>query len=303
MTPGDGRVVCLGEAIVDLICEKWLEPGEQAGPFVAHHGGAPANVAAVAAGNGVSTCLVGGVGSDRWGEWLLEGLARSGVETGWLVSVDGVQSPVAFATFDRLGEPTFEVYGEDIGPLMAASEPMLESALDGASALAIGTNTMVGDTEREVTRRAVAIARELSIPVLLDPNHRPGRWTDQQTGADFARELVGLSTLVKANRAEAELITGVAEPDGSAEAMLELGPEVVVITNGDGPVICRGSAWADFEPEPVDVVSPLGAGDAFLGSLIAGLDRCEWDLAKTGDLLREACAEAGRACRVWGARP
>ncbi len=298
-----GQIVCLGEAIVDLICERWLEPDEHADAFIAHHGGAPANVAAIAALNGAPAFLVGGVGNDRWGRWLADGLAREGVGLDWLVEVAGVQSPVAFATFDDEGEPAFEVYGEDIGPLMEACLPLLEEALDGAAALAVGTNTMVGQTEREVTRQAVTVARERSIPVLFDPNHRPGRWNDQGTGAGFARELAGLASLVKANRAEAELITGIADPESSAMALLELGPEVVVVTDGDGPVICRGASSAASQPEPVEVVSPLGAGDAFMGSLIAGLDRAGWDLGVTGDLLGEACREAGQACRLWGARP
>ncbi len=298
-----GQIVCLGEAIVDLICERWLEPDERADAFIAHHGGAPANVAAIAALNGAPAFLVGGVGNDRWGRWLADGLAREGVGLDWLVEVAGVQSPVAFATFDDEGEPAFEVYGEDIGPLMEACLPLLEEALDGAAALAVGTNTMVGQTEREVTRQAVTVARERSIPVLFDPNHRPGRWNDQGTGAGFARELAGLASLVKANRAEAELITGIADPESSAMALLELGPEVVVVTDGDGPVICRGASSAASQPEPVEVVSPLGAGDAFMGSLIAGLDRAGWDLGATGDLLGEACREAGQACRLWGARP
>lgn len=303
MTARSGQVVCLGEAIVDLICEEWLGPGEPAGRFIAHHGGAPANVAAVAARNGARACLVGGVGDDRWGRWLVEGLDREGVNTEWLVEVEGVQSPIAFATFDERGEPAFEVYGDGIGPLMEACLPCLEDAMDGASALAIGTNTMVASAEREVTRQAVTLAREQSIPILFDPNHRPGRWADQNTGAGFARELAGLATLIKANRAEAELITGITDPDGSAEALLELGPEVVVVTDGEGPVICRGASRAGTMPEPVETVSPLGAGDAFMGALIAGLARSSWDLAATGDLLDDACDEAGRACRVWGARP
>lgn len=303
MNARSGRVVCLGEAIVDLICERWLRPGEEADAFIAHHGGAPANVAAVAARNGAPAVLVGGVGKDRWGRWLVDGLAREGVDTEWLVEVEGVRSPVAFATFDSEGEPYFDVYGDDIGPLMEACLPVLGEALDGAASLVVGTNTMVGEAEREVTRRAVEIARERSIPVLFDPNHRPGRWVDQTTGAGFALELAGRSDLIKANRAEAGLITGLPDPEESAGALLDLGPCVVIITDGDGPVICRGSATAEATPEPVETVSPLGAGDAFMGSLIAGLARAEWDLAVTGDLLGEACREAGRACRVWGARP
>ena len=38
------RTLCLGEALVDLICERPVEALSEAGSFVAHFGGAVANV-------------------------------------------------------------------------------------------------------------------------------------------------------------------------------------------------------------------------------------------------------------------
>ena len=303
MTGSIRPVACLGEAIVDLICERRLGPADDPGPFEAHHGGAPANVAALLARSGVPASLVGGLGSDRWGRWLRAGLEAEGVETKWLPEVAEVGTPIAVVTFDRQGEPWFEVHGEDIGPAMEAAAPLLDDAIAAASALVIGANTMVGGSERAVTREAVAIARDQGRPVLIDPNHRPGRWQEQETAAGYTRELIALSDLVKANRAEAELLTGFGDPAEAALALLELGPSLAIVTDGPGEVVVRGAAEGSFTPEPVEVLSPLGAGDAFMAGLVAGLARTDWDFTRASDLLPGACTDAGRACLVWGARP
>ena len=303
MTDSIRPVACLGEAIVDLICERRLGPADDPGPFAAHHGGAPANVAALLARAGTAASLIGGLGDDRWGRWLRAGLNAEGVQTDWLAEVPGLKTPIAVVTFDRAGEPSFDVHGEDIGPAMSASGPFLDQAIEACSALIIGANTMVGETEREVTRAAVTTARRSGHPVLLDPNHRPGRWQEEEIAAGYTRELVALSDLVKANRAEAALLTGLDEPEPAALALLELGPSIAIITDGAGKVVVRGEVEGSFSPEPVEVVSPLGAGDAFMAGLVAGLAREDWNFGAALDLLPLACAEAGRACRAWGARP
>ena len=303
MTEPTRTVACLGEAILDLVCERLLGPDDDPGPFLAHHGGAPANVAALLARAGVPASLVGGVGNDRWGRWLRAGLERDGVDTRWLAEVEGLSTPVAVITFDLEGEPTFDVHGEDVGPAMEACSPLLDQALGAAETLVIGANTMVGPTEREVTRKAVDLARELGLPILIDPNHRPGRWDNQETGVGYARELIAVSDLVKVNRGEAELLTGLADPASAASALVDLGPGVAVVTDGPGGVVVRGESEGTFTPGPVEVVSPLGAGDAFMAGLVAGLAGEDWDLGRTAELIPGACSEAARACLGWGARP
>jgi len=296
-------VACLGEAILDLVCERRLGPDDAPGPFEAHHGGAPANVAALLARSGIPTSLIGGLGEDRWGLWLRAGLESEGVDTAWLATVERVRTPVAVITFDLEGEPSFDVHGEDVGPAFEACSPDLERALDASGSLVIGGNTMVGETEREVTRRAVDLARQRGLPVLLDPNHRPGRWDCQEDAVRYSRELIERSDVVKANRAEAELLTGLDDPTDAAYALVELGATLVVITDGPGEIVARGAVEASFCPKPVEMISPLGAGDAFMAGLVAGLARGEWDLSRADELLPAASEEARLACLSWGPRP
>jgi sugar/nucleoside kinase (ribokinase family) len=57
-------IVCLGEALVDLICERPVTSFAKADSFAPHFGGALANVAAGRAG--ADAALAGGAGDDEW---------------------------------------------------------------------------------------------------------------------------------------------------------------------------------------------------------------------------------------------
>jgi fructokinase len=301
--PVEGRpIVCLGEALVDLICERNLAKGEAPGPFVPWPGGALANVAVAIARCGSPAALAGGVGDDGWGRWLARGLEEEGVSTKWLTTLEGADTPVALVEFGPDNEPTFQVYGEHIGPTMAATSGFLDRAVTDSQALVVGSNTMVGETEREVTRRAVDLARSAGLPVLLDPNHRPNRWRGESPAREFCRELSAAATVVKLNRSEAELITGIDDPLDAGRAIVDLGPELVVVTDGEGRMMTAGAVEATHQPLPAETVSPLGAGDAFMGGLAAGLARLGWDLGRAGEVLPEAAERAAAVCASWGAQ-
>lgn len=295
-------IACLGEAIVDLICERNLALSERAGSFIPWPGGALANVAVQIARQDVPVALVGGVGADRWGGWLRRDLEREGVETRWLAELRGADTPVALVEFGPDNEPAFQVYGEHIGPTMAATSGFLEEAVAGSQALVVGSNTMVGETERVVTRRAVELARGSGRPVLLDPNYRPGRWQAVEAARECCREMIAAADVVKMNRQEAELVTGLGDPRDAARALAGMGPELAVVTAGTEATVTAGAAAASHQPEIGETVSPLGAGDAFMGALAAGLARRSWDLARAGEVLPEASRAAASVCRIWGAR-
>jgi fructokinase len=296
-------ILCLGEAIVDLICERRLEPGEPPGALEPHHGGALPNVAAAVVRGGAAAALVGGVGSDHWGRWLIEGLRAEGVGTDWIAVLQQTRTPLAIALFDSSGEPAFQIYGEHIGPTMAASEAFLGTALEAGQALVVGANTMVGLTEREVTRRAVKAAHEAGMPVLLDPNHRPTRWQEERTAVQYTLELVRGATVLKCNRTEATLLSGEERALAAARALASLGPRLVVVTDGPNEIVTAGEVEASWSPGEVDVVSPLGAGDAFMGGLAAGLAKTGWELSRVAEVLPQAARDATERCRHWGARP
>jgi sugar/nucleoside kinase (ribokinase family) len=294
-------ILCLGEAIVDLVCERELaEPGE-ADQFVPHPGGALANVAVAARRAGAESALLGGVGDDAWGSWLREKLWQERVDVRWLVAAEDLQTPVAFVTFNWEREPSFAIYGEGIAGAMRAATTHLPDAIKAADALIFGSNTLVSEPERELTLRARRAARDSGAVIIFDPNLRPNRWRDMGRAVRLCREMTDGALVVRANEWEAHEITGEADPAAAAETLVEEGATLGVVTNSDGAVM-RGAARGEAASPKVDVVSPLGAGDAFTGALAAGLAAVGWDPSRAAEALPGAVEAGAQACTGWGAQ-
>jgi fructokinase len=255
-----------------------------------------------AARTGAPAALAGAAGGDDWGRWLAERLEREGVDLAWFELLDGEQTPVAFAAFDAEGEPSFEIYGDAVEIAVQSVAPRLDAALAGAAALAYGSTTLATEGEREVTLRARELALERGVRVCFDPNIRPNRWGgDPGPAARASRELIAGSAVVRTNRQEAMAIAGVDDPRRAADELVGLGAELAVVTLGEEGAVMRGACEAELPAREVDVVSTLGAGDAFMGTLVGGLAGLGWDLARADEALPAALDAAADACTRWAA--
>jgi fructokinase len=295
-------IVCLGEAIVDLVCEEPLASPDDAGSFIPHPGGALANVAVAASRAGADAALLGGVGDDPWGHWLRSRLAGEGVGVEWTAVAAELTTPLALVTFGPDFEPSFQLYGESIGPAMRAAREHMPVALAGGSAFVFGSNTLVGEPERELTVSARRAARDRDLPILFDPNLRPNRWRSMDRAVTVCRELCDGAFAVKTTSEEAELLTGKSDPADAAAALCGLGAQIGVVTRGAAGALMRGAADGEADAPRIEVVSPLGAGDAFMGALAAGLAKAGWDPARAAEALPGAVAAGARACSGWGAQ-
>jgi sugar/nucleoside kinase (ribokinase family) len=295
------RILCLGEALVDLICERHLDDMAQADTFVPHFGGAVANVAMVAARAGAPVALAGGAGEDPWGRWLLARLRHEGVDLSLFTLLAGSQTPLALVVVDAGGEPTYLIYGEGIATVVHALGGRVAEAVEHCSALFISSNTLVGGEEREVTMAARQGALELERPVIFDPNLRLHRWPSHEDAAAAANACVPGSLLVRANEGEAALMTGERDPERAADALVAVGARMVVITLGPEGAILRGEHRAEAPGVEAEVVSTIGAGDVLTGTLVAALAGSDFDASSVAQALGEAVAKSARACERWGA--
>ena len=299
-------IVCLGEGLVDLICERRVSSLTEADSFVPHFGGALANVAVHAArvdGAG-DVGMAGAVGDDEWGAWLCERLEREGVDLGWFNRLEGEPTPIAFASFDEGGDPSFQIYGDAIEVAVASVGPQLDEIAAAMTALVYSSTTLATPAEREVTLRARELALERSAPICFDPNIRPNRWGgDVEPAARASRELIEGSFLVRANREEAMAIAEVDDPREAADALAALGAELAVVTLAEEGAVIRGACDAELPaPDvPGGVVTTLGAGDAFMGTLVAGIAARDWDPSRAREALGPALDAAAEACTKWGA--
>jgi fructokinase len=294
-------VLCLGDALVEMICERPVASLEEAEAFVPHFGGSGASIALMAARTGARMALAGGVGDDEWGHWLRGRLERSGVDLRHFKLIEDMPTPLALTTLDRAGEPSRRLYGEARATVVDALWGVVEEAVEGCGGLYLSTGTLVGEAERQVTMRARERALALEHPVIFDPRLQLRRWSSKADAAASANACVPGALLVRATAADARLMTGEDDLERASLALRKAGARNVVIADGPGGAILRGKIRLDVGAVPARVVSKIGIGDALMAALVARLQITGFYEPAIAAALKEAMAAAARACERWGA--
>jgi fructokinase len=270
-----GRVVCLGEAVVDLMGRAPAASVAEVEAFSPAAGGSLANVAAVAARFGADVRFLGGAGGDDWGLWLRDRLAAEGVDVSRFVMAPGGATSLAFVAHSPDGEPSFHFHEGADRPAGHAGDD-LDPALSGEpGCLALGSDTLLGAGEREVTMGAAELAAARGWAVLVDPNLRPARWGDEAEMLEVIGSLAARAKVLKLNQEEAGELTGLGDAAAAASALRERGPRTVVLTRSErGAVLASAAGVSEVPAPPVPaVVDATGAGDAVTGVLAAALAR------------------------------
>jgi len=299
--PPGAPLVCLGEVLVDFVCERPLENMTDGQAFVPHFGGSVGNIAVTAARHGARVALASGAGDDPWGRWLRDRLRREQVDLSLFELVPDALTPLAVVAVGAGGEPSYQIYGESIATVVQGLAGRVEEAIGAASGLFFSSNTLVGPDEREVTMRAREVALGLGRPVMFDPNLRLERWRSRAEAAATVNACVPGALLVRANAAEASLMTGEQDPDRAALALVKAGARMVLITLGAEGALLRGELRLDVDGRSANVVSTIGAGDVLTGVVLARLASSGYYPAAVAASLPEAVAESARACERWGA--
>jgi sugar/nucleoside kinase (ribokinase family) len=295
------RILCLGEALVDLICERHVDEVSAIRSYVPHFGGATANVAVAAATRGAEVVLAGGAGADAWGEWLHARLIRYGVDVSRFALMPGAHTLVALVMVAPGGEPHYDVYGDAFESVVHALGDGVEAAVRESAALLISSNTLVGAEERALTMRARELALELTRPVIFDANLRLHRWRSRADAAASSNACVPGALLVRATAQEATIMTGEDDPEAAATALVKAGARLVVLTLGAGGAMLRGQLSANVAGMRARVLSTVGAGDVLTGVLLAHLAASRFYPPAVAAALPQAVEQAARACERWGA--
>ena len=296
------RTLLLGEALVDLICQRPVASLDEADAFVPHSGGSAANIAIGAARAGGDVAIAGAAGDDAWGRWVRERMEREGVALDFFELCADLTTPVCFTTLDDAGEPTYAIYGDSIPAVVGVLERRLDDAVDACDALFLTSNLLVGERERALALGARDRAREQGKPVVVDANIRVNRWEAPAFAASETRELVRDAFVLKCNREEARLLCGEDEPEAAAAGLLAMGAQHVILTGGPAGAIVRGGGLkVDVPGRPAPVLSSVGAGDAFAGVVLARLSATDFYGPAIAAALPAAAEAGAQAVERWGA--
>ncbi|NEE58865.1 sugar kinase, partial [Streptomyces sp. SID8455] len=237
-------------------------------------GGAESNVACALAAAGHRTRWVSRVGTDGFGDHLLAAVAAYGTDTTAVTRDPDRPTGLYFRTADDRGAAGHEVAYYRHGSAASAMSP---DTVPYASLLATRVLHLTGITAA-LSADCLALLRDLTAPrpgrplVSFDVNHRPRLWQGRTDGPAVLAELADRADLVLVGEDEAAEVWGLHTPEAIRAALP--GPRHLVVKRGsEGALAYDGDAVTE-EPAPtVEVVAPVGAGDAFAAGFLSALLR------------------------------
>ncbi|MGH6987817.1 MAG: ribokinase [Caulobacteraceae bacterium] len=257
-------VCVLGSINLDIVCRVEALPA--AGETVAalslerFPGGKGANQAVAAARWGAATRLIGAVGDDEEGRFLIARLEEAGVDVSAIARLQGEATGRAHITVGEAGENAIVVVGG--ANLRLDREPVVGALEDGCQVLLAQFETPRAVVEAAFTwtggaKRLLNAAPALAQGVSLFP----------------------LADILVVNEIELARYAGLAQPpspgsalEEAARSLISRPEQSVVVTLGAEGAACVDATGAMLVPgRPARAVDATGAGDCFCGVLAAAL--------------------------------
>ena len=279
-----------GEALIDLV--------NVSGSRTAHVGGGPANTAKALARLGLPSFFVGGISSDDYGALIEAELKESGVNLS-LVLRGSQPTALANAVIDENGVATysFELEGTTTFDFSKSWLPLGRPDVVHVGSVA----TLIEPGAAEL----LSWVKELSVPVVFDPNVRPSIMSDRELYRTAVEKWISVASVVKLSDEDLHWLYG-DDAVGVIKRWLSDGVSVVVVTRGaEGLSGYFGDEVIDVPAVKVDLVDTIGAGDTIGAALVEGLVRYEIKSFSSHleQILRRAALAASITCSRAGANP
>ena len=261
------RILCCGEALIDMIPVETMEGGIAYSPC---SGGSVFNTAISLGRLGIGTEFLTGLSSDLFGDQIRETLAQSGVRSS-LCRQSPLPTTLAFVKLVD-GHATYHFYDENSAGRMLALEdvgpvpPSIEALYFGGISLCVEPSAR--------TYEAVLVRESSDHLIMMDPNIRPGFIQDETSYRARLGNMMAHSDIVKVSDEDLDwFMVDQRGADEQARAMLDLGPSLVIVTRGaEGANAYLADGHQVFIPAPITkVIDTVGAGDTFNAGFLARL--------------------------------
>ena len=302
------KVLCIGEALIDMICTDRGTNLSKGQNFLKKAGGAPANVAAAIAALGGGVNMAAKVGKDPFGVHIIELLKEMGVNTQWVLQDEIYFTTFAFVSLMEDGERDFYFNRGADGQL--SSKDLSGLNLNEYSIVHFGSATsfLPGPLQSayidllEQSKKAGAI-------ISFDPNYRHLLFRNNtQSFIDQCWPFIEQAHFFKLSDEEAILITGCDTVHDAAANLRKKSKAVFTITMGkEGTLLSMGDHLEMIGSIAITPVDATGAGDAFVGAVLfqlinsnpSLLEQIDIDLWKK--MIANANKAGARTCEFMGA--
>lgn len=302
------KILCIGEALIDMICTDRGSSLSDGNNFLKKPGGAPTNVAAAVAALGGDVELAAKVGIDPFGKHLIDVMNGFGVNTKWMLQDEKHFTTFAFVSLMENGERDFYFNRGADGQLSKQDISGINVSEFSIVHFGSATGFLPGPLQ-EAYHHLLHQCVENKVMVSFDPNYRHLLFKDDQPSfISQSWQFMEKSDFFKVSDEEALLLTATNDIDQAAKIFSEKTKAVFAITLGEkGTLLGYKGKTSIIGSIPVNAVDTTGAGDAFVGAVlyqlslmekesIAGMDTEQWS-----KIFVNANKAGARTCEYTGA--
>ncbi|MDD2843126.1 MAG: aminoimidazole riboside kinase [Tolumonas sp.] len=290
------RVWVTGDAVVDLI------PNGETN-YLKCPGGAPANVAVAISRLGGDSAFFGRVGQDPLGRFMKQVLQDEGVDTHYMQLDKEHRTSTVIVDLDDHGERSFTFMVKPSADQFL--QPQDVPAFQKGEWLHVCSIALANEPSRSTTLAAMKAIKAAGGYVSFDPNLREEVWLNPADLKPVVLQAVALADVVKFSDDELLFLTEQADLQTALSWLnKQYNLPLVVITQGKkGALVIHNNEQQLVTGKPVNPVDTTGAGDAFVGGLLAGLVASDnWqDNENLLSIIRQANACGALATTAKGA--
>ena len=273
-------ITCLGILVADLV-GKPVNEYPTRGKLVLvdqlelHSGGCAASTGVALAKIGVRAGVIGKVGNDGLGDFMVGVLERHGIDTRGVIRDPKAGTSGTMVMVHSDGERSFIHY-------IGANASLTESDIDyelfgGTRILHVAGSFLMPGIDGEPTARVLEKAQAMGITTTLDT-----AWDSRGRWMSLLKPCLPYIDYAVPSIEEARMVTGKHEPADVAKVLMDHGVKTVGLKMGeDGCYIRSADAELRIPKYNVEAVDALGAGDCFAAGFLTGILH-GWDLEKTG---------------------
>ena len=241
--------------------------------YARNPGGAPANVLAMAAKLGIKARLCAVVGSDNFGTFLIESMLAAGIDTRFISRTARARTTLAFVDLDERNDRSFTFYRKPGADILLTDAGIPDEAMEGCGVYHFSGVSLTDEPARGAVLRAARRAKEMGLLVSFDPNYRPFLWPQAAQARQAFEEGMRCADIIKVSEEEVAFLLGQENAaQGAAELAKQYDALVLASCGARGALAANPSGLLGrAEALPVTVADTTGAGDAFLGTILAAL--------------------------------
>lgn len=290
------KVFCIGELLIDFVAENQGSDLKKAQTFTKKAGGAPANVACAINKLGGYAAFIGCLGNDAFGDFLWKTLEEHEIDLSLTQRTDTFTT-LAFVSIDTNGERDF-VFSRGADKELQYQSNVKHLFNQQMVHFGAATSFLGGALEESYGHYLFdALTQDAFIS--FDPNFRADLWKNNvQSFIKKCLPFIEKSHLCKFSEEEAKLLSGKDNLEDACDTLHELGAPIICVTMGaKGTLVSAAKSKKQILSTVVTPVDTTGAGDAFIGSLLAQISKLDFpliELATQLDLIYNMVTKANK---------